>query len=413
MTGNLAADLTVWDMAQATGNMGLMAAYAGAAYDSSADYWKLVISQDGTRTLLDDQRSSLYVQYDGYNEDKIMDLDEFTQEESLAIILGKINNSNYNKELNGILSNKMPFNDIINLYSDSGGMPPSTEQLNQYKADRLKDALINSLEMQGVNDIIDKIALEGSTQINKLSENAEMRIGLNNIINRIGITDQIFEDVARNVVYTGEKTGYYIDMTVISKAEEKAGPIFTTPRGDLIPDNTDYLTGGLIPNILSDTTYMQMQERSIGKYLLPSGSSDAYKHQDYTLNNLNNTSYGVSNLNGEIIKTSNHMPGGSTAKYNGGPENTASYVDLFAEPVAGTITGIVKSLGKYQINYFNSNQNRYSTLKYRDYFNDKHYVSSLNINPFTEYGRIYKYLNMPDGIAKTLIGMKGALFDEW
>jgi hypothetical protein len=55
MTGNLAADLTVWDMAQATGNMGLMAAYAGAAYDSSADYWKVIKKDDGTWGWEDDK----------------------------------------------------------------------------------------------------------------------------------------------------------------------------------------------------------------------------------------------------------------------------------------------------------------------------------------------------------------------
>ena len=92
---NLQNDLAVFDYAAMTGDWGAFGSYVNAAYDSSADYWRLKMYADGTHELIYDEEKKLSIDYLNENGEVIstsvpekQDMTGIGMAESLTTVLG-------------------------------------------------------------------------------------------------------------------------------------------------------------------------------------------------------------------------------------------------------------------------------------------------------------------------------------
>jgi hypothetical protein len=88
MTDRMIADLTAYGYAKSLGDMGIMDWYADTFYDSSADYLKLKFYNDGTTKLIDDGRSSLYIDTANGGEFKLWDMEGLSIEDAKMTVIG-------------------------------------------------------------------------------------------------------------------------------------------------------------------------------------------------------------------------------------------------------------------------------------------------------------------------------------
>jgi hypothetical protein len=241
-------------------------AYIDGTYDSSADFWKIVLKLDDEgnilgKEIIDDNRDGLYIE-----DFLIKDLAGLTKEEQIAYILGNehiIDKSTQYQLEKSILMSSIGDDDIEKLnelisYRESNGLDVSNlkdylktmrnqfvearysldsstnfdpifnpDPLDQVSLEQ-KIGVISQLDTRSVdNTIIDQeenlLRTSGLQMLNDnyfrsqtiFGEDLERRVGLFALVKYGPITQDSFEMLAQSTFYGGETLGYYVDTTVM------------------------------------------------------------------------------------------------------------------------------------------------------------------------------------------------------
>jgi hypothetical protein len=171
---NIQNDLLAYAITK--GNRDAFAGYVDKAYDSSADYWKLMKNGD----LVDDKRSSLYVEADNDGEFKVWDMDGLSREESLSKIVGAI----------------------------PGVDGPSANRDEILK--RMTMSFNENFKGYGVAN---------------MSEEAQKRVGIYSVVNaNANLSESQFEAVVNSSYKVNDKLGWYVDFSSVANSMKQNVP---------------------------------------------------------------------------------------------------------------------------------------------------------------------------------------------
>ena len=147
---NLQNDLAVFDYAVETGDWGAFGSYVNAAYDSSADYWRVISKSDGTHSIEWDGSRNITIEYQDKDENGNWEKvgEDFFKDDtgSMAGSLGKLLGKKRAEQLlgsnitNSDLYDTQTLKDVLGL-SDadiskiqrSGKLPSNVTELQLYK----------------------------------------------------------------------------------------------------------------------------------------------------------------------------------------------------------------------------------------------------------------------------------------
>ncbi|MGI5173564.1 hypothetical protein H0R92_08190 [Treponema sp. OMZ 840] len=183
-----------------SGDMMTMLDHVAGNYDWSKDYWKLM--KDGS--LIDDDRSSLFLETNEGDEFKIWDMEGLKKDEALAYIL----NTNVSKQ------------EVKNA-----------------------QAVIEDMKQHDTTVLLSEV----------ISDEVKKRVGLYSIVRaETSLSEEAFDQIALNSFKINDALGYYIDLSIVEKDLVKkhlGGPSLHKPN-DIMEPSSRYNFNGENAHIL-------------------------------------------------------------------------------------------------------------------------------------------------------------------